>query len=105
VNLLKAVILGGLWPRVARIHFPATKSEKIPAGTIQGKNTARKFQIIDLRKGRVSLNPASVLSGGAAWKSHLLVFFEKYMSTNGGALLRDATEVFSPSSSHLHEFY
>jgi len=70
------------------------KSEKIQAGTIRREATAGKFKILDLRKGTVSLHPASVLSGAAAWKSQFLVYFNKYMSTR--VLLRDATEVFSP---------
>jgi len=92
-NLLKAVILGGLWPRVARVHLPksAIKFDKVQAGTIQRENTAREYKIFDLREGRVFLHPASVLFDAAAWKSPFLVYFHKYMSTK--IFLRDATEV------------
>lgn len=92
-NLLKAVILGGLWPRVARVHLPrsAIKFDKVQAGTVQRENTAREFKILDLREGRVFLHPASVLFGAAAWKSPFLAYFHKYMSTK--VFLRDATEV------------
>jgi ATP-dependent RNA helicase DHX57 len=100
-NLLKAVILGGLWPRVARVHLPrsAIKFDRVQAGTIQRENTAREFKIFDLREGRVFLHPASVLFGAAAWKSPFLVYFHKYMSTK--VFLRDATEVCLLCSSHL----
>lgn len=92
-NLLKAVILGGLWPRVARVHLPrsAIKFDKVQAGTVQRENSAREFKIFDLREGRVFLHPASVLFDTAAWKSSFLVYFHKYMSTK--VFLRDATEV------------
>lgn len=92
-NLLKAVILGGLWPRVARVHLPqsAIKFDKVQAGTVQRENTAREFKIFDLREGRVFLHPGSVLFGEAAWKAPFLVYFHKYMSSK--VFLKDATEV------------
>ncbi|KAG6830898.1 hypothetical protein H0H92_014049 [Tricholoma furcatifolium] len=93
-NLLKAVVLGGLWPRVARVHLPKEriKFDKVSAGTIQRENTAKEFKIYDLREGRVFLHPASVLFGEAAWNSPFLVYFHKYMSSK--VFLRDATEVW-----------
>ncbi|KAG6842444.1 hypothetical protein C0991_007574 [Blastosporella zonata] len=92
-NLLKAVILGGLWPRVARVHLPKDriKFDKVSAGTIQRENTAKEYKIYDLREGRVFLHPASVLFGEAMWTSPFLVYFHKYMSSK--VFLRDATEV------------
>ncbi|TFK41870.1 P-loop containing nucleoside triphosphate hydrolase protein [Crucibulum laeve] len=92
-NLVKAIILGGLWPHVARVHLPksAIKFDKVQAGTVQRENTAREFKIFDLREGRVFLHPASVLFGTAAWKSPFLVYFHKHMTTK--VFLRDATEV------------
>ncbi|KAF9469778.1 P-loop containing nucleoside triphosphate hydrolase protein [Collybia nuda] len=92
-NLLKAIILGGLWPRVARVHLPqsAIKFDKVQAGTVQRENTAREFKIYDLREGRVFLHPGSVLFGETAWKAPFLVYFHKYMSSK--VFLRDATEV------------
>lgn len=93
INLLKAVVLGGLWPRVARVHLPksAIKFDKVQAGTIQRENTAKEFKIYDLKEGRVFLHPASVLFGNAAWKSPFLVYFHKAMTSK--VFLRDATEV------------
>ncbi|RDB29375.1 hypothetical protein Hypma_015909 [Hypsizygus marmoreus] len=92
-NLVKAVILGGLWPRVARVHLPksAIKFDKVQAGTIQRENTAKEYKIFDLREGRVFLHPGSVLFGEAAWKTPFVVYFHKYMSSK--VFLRDATEV------------
>ena len=92
-NLIKGVILGGLWPRVARVHLPksAIKFDKIQAGTVQRENTAKEFKMYDLREGRVFLHPASVLFGTAAWKSPFLAYFNKHMTSK--VFLRDATEV------------
>jgi ATP-dependent RNA helicase DHX57 len=92
-NLVKAIILGGLWPRVARVHLPksAIKFDKVQAGTVQRENTAKEFKIYDLREGRVFLHPASVLFGATAWKSPFLVYFHKHMTSK--VFLRDATEV------------
>ncbi|KAF5385346.1 hypothetical protein D9615_001206 [Tricholomella constricta] len=93
LNLIKAILLGGLWPRVARVHLPRDriKFDKVQAGTIQRENTAKEFKIFDLREGRVFLHPGSVLFGEAAWKSPFLVYFHKYMSSK--VFMRDATEV------------
>ncbi|OCH95734.1 P-loop containing nucleoside triphosphate hydrolase protein [Obba rivulosa] len=92
-NLLKAVVLGGLWPRVARVHLPksAIKFDKIQAGTIQRENTAREFKIYDLKEGRVFLHPASTLFGVNTWRSSFLAYFQKQMTSK--VFLRDATEV------------
>ncbi|KAG6873855.1 hypothetical protein C0995_010467 [Termitomyces sp. Mi166 len=92
-NLLKAVILGGLWPHVARVHLPKDriKFDKISAGTIQRENTAKEYKLYDLQEGRVFLHPASVLFGEATWASPFLVYFQKYMSNK--VFLRGATEV------------
>ncbi|KAG5647688.1 hypothetical protein DXG03_008411 [Asterophora parasitica] len=93
LNLIKAVILGGLWPHVARVHLPSNriKFDKVQAGTIQRENTAKEYKIFDLREGRVFLHPGSVLFGEAVWKSPFLVYFHKYLSSK--VFLRDATEV------------
>ncbi|KAJ3802281.1 P-loop containing nucleoside triphosphate hydrolase protein [Lentinula aff. detonsa] len=92
-NLIKAIILGGLWPRVARIHLPksAIKFDKVQGGAVQRENTAKEFKIFDLREGRVFLHPSSVLFGHASWKSPFAVYFQKAMTTK--IFLRDATEV------------
>ncbi|KAE9409120.1 P-loop containing nucleoside triphosphate hydrolase protein [Gymnopus androsaceus JB14] len=78
-NLLKSIILGGLWPR------SAIKFDKVQGGTVQRENTAKEFKFFDLREGRVFLHPSSVLFGHASWKS------AKAMTTK--MFLRDATEV------------
>jgi len=92
-NLVKAIILGGLWPRVARVHLPksAIKFDKVQAGTVQRENTAKEFKMYDLQEGRVFLHPGSVLFGATAWKSPFLVYFHKHMTSR--IFLRDATEV------------
>ncbi|KAJ7878638.1 P-loop containing nucleoside triphosphate hydrolase protein [Mycena leptocephala] len=92
-NLIKAVVLGGLWPRVARVHLPksAIKFDRVSAGTVQRENIAKEFKMFDLREGRVFLHPQSILFEVAAWKSPFLVYFHKHMTSK--VFLRDATEV------------
>ncbi|KAJ6575382.1 P-loop containing nucleoside triphosphate hydrolase protein [Mycena capillaripes] len=92
-NLIKAVVLGGLWPRVARVHLPksAIKFDRVSAGTVQRENIAKEFKMYDLREGRVFLHPTSILFEVAAWKSPFLVYFHKHMTSK--VFLRDATEV------------
>ncbi|KAJ7897125.1 P-loop containing nucleoside triphosphate hydrolase protein [Mycena olivaceomarginata] len=90
---LGQVILGGLWPRVARVHLPksAIKFDRVSAGTVQRENIAKEFKMFDLREGRVFLHPQSILFEVAQWKSPFLVYFHKHMTSK--VFLRDATEV------------
>ncbi|CAA7264809.1 unnamed protein product [Cyclocybe aegerita] len=93
LNLVKSVLLGGLWPRVARVHLPKDriKYDKVSAGAVQRENIAKDFKIFDLREGRAFLHPGSVLFGTSAWKPPFLIYFHKYMTTK--VFLRDATKV------------
>lgn len=93
VNLIKAVILGGLWPRVARIHLPKEniKFDKVSAGTVQRDNIAKDFKIYDLLEGRVFLHPGSLLFDMTNWKPPFLVYFLKQMTTK--VFLRDTSKV------------
>ncbi|KAJ6520085.1 P-loop containing nucleoside triphosphate hydrolase protein [Mycena sanguinolenta] len=92
-NLIKAVVLGGLWPRVARVHLPksAIKFDRVSAGTVQRENIAKEFKMFDLREGRVFLHPQSILFEVAQWRSPFVVYFHKHMTSK--MFLRDATEV------------
>ncbi|KAH9932077.1 P-loop containing nucleoside triphosphate hydrolase protein [Epithele typhae] len=92
-NLVKAVILGGVWPRVARVHLPksAIKFDRVQAGTVQRENTAKEYKMYDLREGRVFVHPGSVLFNASSWKSPFLAYFQKQMTSK--VFLRDATEV------------
>ncbi|OJA10313.1 hypothetical protein AZE42_05191 [Rhizopogon vesiculosus] len=92
-NIIKAVILGGLWPRVARVHLPrsAIKFDKVQAGTVQRENTAKEYKIHDLTNMRVFLHPSSILFGESAWKSPFLAYFQKQMTTK--VFIRGATQV------------
>ncbi|KAG1766414.1 P-loop containing nucleoside triphosphate hydrolase protein [Suillus occidentalis] len=73
-NIVKAIVLGGLWPRVAQVHLPrsAIKFDKVQAGTVQRENTAKEYKIHDLTGVRVFLHPSSVLFGESTWKSPFL---------------------------------
>lgn len=92
-NLVKAVILGGLWPRVARVHLPssAIKFDKVQAGTVQRENTAKEYKMYDPGNGRVFLHPSSVLFGESTWKSPFLAYFQVQQTTK--VFVRGATEV------------
>lgn len=96
-NLIKAVILGGLWPRVARVHLPpsAIKFDKVQAGTVQRENTAKEYKMYDLKNGRVFLHPSSVLFGESTWKSPFLAYFQMQQTTK--VFVRGATEVWGSS--------
>ncbi|KAG1828430.1 P-loop containing nucleoside triphosphate hydrolase protein [Suillus variegatus] len=92
-NIVKAVILGGLWPRVAQVHLPrsAIKFDKVQAGTVQRENTAKEYKIHDLTGVRVFLHPSSTLFGESTWKSPFLAYFQKQMTSK--VFIRGATQV------------
>lgn len=92
-NIIKAVILGGLWPRVVQVHLPrsAIKFDKVQAGTVQRENTAKEYKMHDLTDGRVFLHPSSVLFGESTWKSPFLAYFQKQMTSK--IFIRGATQV------------
>lgn len=97
VGLIKAIILAGLWPRVARVSLPkgAIKFDRVQAGTVQRANEAKEYKFYDIRVSetgsRVFLHPASVLFHSAEWKSPFVTYFQKQQTTK--LFLRDATEV------------
>lgn len=93
-NLLKSVILGGLYPRLAKVHLPkwAIKFDKVQAGTVQRDNSAKDFKMYDVTSDtRVFLHPGSILFEESAWKSRFVVYFQKQMTSK--VFLRDVTEV------------
>ncbi|KAF5368409.1 hypothetical protein D9758_002162 [Tetrapyrgos nigripes] len=93
LNLIKSIVLGGLWPRVARVQLPDknVKFDKVQGGTVQRENAAKDYWFHDLGGGRVFLHPSSVLFEHTAWKSFLLVYFQKVETSK--SFLRDATEI------------
>jgi ATP-dependent RNA helicase DHX57 len=102
-SLVKAVILAGLWPRVARVHLPqnAIKYDQVQAGTIRRRNEAREYQLYDIGKHgkRVFAHPGSIMFSQMSGKSSFLVYFNKHQTTK--IYLRDATEVNSYCVSSL----
>lgn len=90
-NLIKAIVFGGLWPRIARIALPKATFDQVAAGTVQRDYIAKEFKIYLQDQGRVFLHPSSVLFGVASYKSPFLTYFA--MSTTSKTFLRDATEV------------
>jgi ATP-dependent RNA helicase DHX57 len=79
-NLLKAVLAGALWPRVARVALPpgAVKYDRVQAGAVRRENVARDFKLRELRGGQVFLHPGSVLFTNAEWRSPFVVYFNKH---------------------------
>ena len=90
-NLVKAIILGGLWPRVARISMPKATFDQVASGSVQRDYVAKEIKIFDKNEGRVFLHPSSVLFGNASYKSPYLTYFS--MTATSKTFLRDATEV------------
>jgi ATP-dependent RNA helicase DHX57 len=92
-NLVKSVILGGLWPQVAEVRLPksAIKFDQVAAGTVQRDNSAAEFKVYDSNRERVFIHPSSVLFSEAAWKSPFVCYFTKHATNK--TYLRDCTQV------------
>ncbi|KAM6498647.1 P-loop containing nucleoside triphosphate hydrolase protein [Amanita muscaria] len=93
MNLVKSIVLGGLWPHVARVRVRqgAQKFDQIQAGTIAREIKARDYTLYDPKDGRVFLHPGSVLFDCTSWKCDFVTYFHKYQSDK--VYLRDATQV------------
>lgn len=92
-NLVKSVILGGLWPHVARVRIRAgaQKFDQVQAGTVAREIKARDYLLYDVKDGRVFLHPGSILFDTATWKSEFVTYFNKYQTDK--VYLRDASQV------------
>lgn len=93
-SLVTSIVLGGLWPRVARIHLPASaiKFDRVQAGTVQRDNEAREFRLYDVADGsRVFIHPSSGLFVNSSWKSNFVAFFNKRLTSK--IFIQDVTEV------------
>ena len=90
-NLVKAITVGGLYPRVARIALPTAQFERLQQGTIQKDHHAKEVKFFD-QNGRVFLHPTSILFAEAGGlKSGFVTYFAKAETSK--VFLRDATEV------------
>ncbi|WVQ98990.1 hypothetical protein IAU59_006122 [Kwoniella sp. CBS 9459] len=89
-NLVKGVIVGGLYPRIARIAMPRAQFERVQQGSIQKDHEAKEVKMFD-QAGRVFVHPSSVLFNESGFKSGYLAYFAKAETSK--VFLRDATEV------------
>ncbi|WWD09835.1 hypothetical protein V865_007963 [Kwoniella europaea PYCC6329] len=89
-NLVKGVIVGGLYPRIARIAMPKAQFERVQQGAIQKDHEAKEVKMFD-QSGRVFIHPTSVLFNESGFKSGYLAYFGKAETSK--VFLRDATEV------------
>ncbi|KAI0059514.1 P-loop containing nucleoside triphosphate hydrolase protein [Artomyces pyxidatus] len=92
-TLLKALLLGALYPRVARIGLPrgALKFTQLAGGSVQRESAAKEWKAVDMRGARVWVHPASALFGESKWASGVVVSFARVET--GKVFLRDVTEV------------
>ncbi|KAG8901551.1 hypothetical protein FRB99_005214 [Tulasnella sp. 403] len=90
-KLIKAIICGGLWPRVVQMASPKQVFDKVQAGTIERGHEAREYRLYE--KGeREFVHPSSVLFDVLGQqKSPFLVYFAKVSTSK--VFLRDVTEV------------
>lgn len=112
-EILKGILLGGMYPQVARVSLPsrAIKYDQLQAGTVQRANTAKEYQFHDMFskdvQGRLFLHPSSVLFEETRWQSKVVVYFQKVSTSK--IFIRGVTEVKELVSAqinahHSHRF-
>ena len=95
-QLIKSIILGGLWPRVAQVVLPdsAVKFDKVQAGTVRRENEAHEFRLYEIdEKSRLFIHPSSVMFSHTSWKTPFVTYFNRRMTSK--MYLMDVTEVGS----------
>ena len=99
-ELLKALLLAALYPRVARIALPrnAVKHTRVAGGAVEREVSAREWRARDMRGERVWVHPASVQFAEARWRSGVVVSFRRVETTK--LFLRDVTEVSLQTHTH-----
>lgn len=92
-ELLKALLLAALYPRVARIALPrqAVKYTRVAGGAVERDAVAREWRVTDMRGARVWVHPASVMFAETRWRSGIVVSFRRVETAK--VFLRDVTEV------------
>lgn len=91
-NMLKAILLAGLWPRVARIEMPAATFNQVQGGTIQRENVASEVKYYDLASNeRVFLHPSSTLFSATSFKSPFVAYWARVQTTK--PFIRDVSDV------------
>ncbi|KAF8265784.1 P-loop containing nucleoside triphosphate hydrolase protein [Lactarius quietus] len=92
-ELLKALLLAALYPRVACIALPrrAVKYTRVAGGTVEREAGANEWRATDMRGARVWVHPASVQFAETRWRSGVVVSFRRIETTK--VFLRDVTEV------------
>ena len=103
-ELLKALLLAALYPRVARIALPpnAVKYTRMAGGAVEREVGAREWRARDMRGERVWVHPASVQFAEARWRSGVVVSFRRVETTK--LFLRDVTEVSLQTHTHYRRF-
>ncbi|CAG7853684.1 DExH-box ATP-dependent RNA helicase DExH1 {ECO:0000305} {ECO:0000305} [Serendipita indica DSM 11827] len=88
-NLVKAIIVGGLWPRISKVVLPKAVFERVAAGSTQKEHQAKEVKYFT-QEGRAFIHPSSTLFSQTTYKSRFLTYFTKVETSK--IFLRDVTE-------------
>lgn len=89
-NLLKAILTGAFYPRVASVRPPNAKFEKVQHGSLVKDHEAKEVKFFD-DSGRVFIHPGSILFSENSLKLGYLTYFHKAETSK--TFLFDATEI------------
>jgi ATP-dependent RNA helicase DHX57 len=80
-NLIKAVLLAGLYPNIASIQMPESQYEETSGGTVKITPKSSEIHFYTKADGRVFLHPSSMLFKEQSYKSHVLIFGSKFATS------------------------
>ncbi|KAJ1980013.1 helicase [Dimargaris verticillata] len=94
LNLVKAIVLAGLYPNVAHIRPPTQKFERTGAGTVALEAEAKQLRYYTADAERAFLHPSSVLFHANKIPSQLVAYFAKFFAATASKVyLRDVSVV------------
>lgn len=90
-NLVKAIIMAGLYPNIAKVKLPQTKFDKSISGTVEREHESREIRFFLKNEGRAFLHPSSILFSHSSYPTTFIAYFSKLATSK--LFIRDATEV------------
>ncbi|KAJ1980822.1 helicase [Dimargaris xerosporica] len=91
-NVVKAIVMAGLYPNVAHVCLPTQKFECTSAGSVALEAEAKELRYYTANAERAFLHPSSVLFHANKIPSQLVAYFAKFFSSAASKVyLRDVT--------------
>ncbi|KAJ3297123.1 hypothetical protein HK104_000837 [Borealophlyctis nickersoniae] len=91
-QIVKATLVAGLYPNVARIQMPERQYDQTAHGSVVVDSKASEIRFFTKEDGRVFIHPASTIFSTSRFDTDALLIYHQKISTSK-IFLRDATSV------------